>query len=1394
MKSFKQAFLMLIPLLAIFYFLSCGEQDIGEFQENTYHEYEFNTVVDDYEALHDLVFSLTLEDVTKSTVHLIKNNRPAYDVTQFDIRKMLLHEGYPAQKIITQGKDILGRVINQDTLDDTSESTNFAGNLYSFSDLVRDSDLELSDNILEIVKNTKKYNVEVLGKDELEEMLTDHVEDVIEERFGTAFKNNIQNQSKLLMQANYPMWLDSGGRIVTKKDDISYKGVTNLGLGNSVQGIQSLLFSLNKLLKDESIKNEIYDLIREAGNMLSISIKSGDSNLDIQDIMKKLVEDMEDHFTKGGAVYDSNPYYSTNNTEVYCDSDFRITSRELAPGNLQLLMRADRKNAIISDIDGKKVYPLELFLQNLKFINFQPDKARIEESLYDLINHDLLGRDRTSDPAAYPFSFLENLIFTTVVSSNFGWNNGGTTGEIISAKDPRSTNGHGECTGILSMNDCLFCVKTNRTFDAFGIPELTFRDSDQNHLFRSRKKFTVKNKDKFKFYFSEEYPATNFLSGACVGDLGDPNGGNPDGIIGEPTKNGYWPYEPTGIKEAGLGGFTMGWIIRACWNGEGPYYAKENMTQSGNEYTYYRPNGKVYAKVIKDDIYSPVTWEYNYPVDKGDKEDDESKGQRYNRFKSSWRSDYLLNVYTSDDYSLTNAGKKTSTEKYIAITNEPTGDTKMFELSSPNDSAGYNVYYELINENDAKRECETHEEALYRNFQWVMLEKKFIELIPMHLEIDKGSLKKAVKTLIGEGLLDAQLETPINIIIDILPIPLIQVGTTVLVVEGNGVAGLTSCRKFRENHVWAKSGKTGRSTIQGDYRNEVVAHPYGLSVSFGPSTKIDISNLLVNDKVVYNETLGVGTLVPAIIVQNAPVLYRLAFPLSKPVTRNTVNGEPIIDYQIGSKEFQVGDENWQQRNALVPILVSLVAGLREYTGTISSSNINAGIRTFLDGTAPLLKPLIYYQRYFADNFIPGAEYSSEENCPYPIKTWKPRLMDDHWFLKSNAEFYSYNSKGIPIGNGGMKKWYGGEEERAYYQPARLKTMLNMLIDSDPFSKDPKRCDGLLAFLTQYENGKAPNSRLLTRLFRVLLILAGEKYDDTVAINENDSNFEDWGPRRQIFYALEQLQSCNKPTKGEYNKINESNFKKLKYPQWMFATYDAEKKTYKDVRDVDVITDKGLDISIGSDELGMGLAVFPDERDPKHKGYKNKDWDGYYRNFKMLTAFMSKKGDTQNIYYILEEVITVLDKILAKISPTNDQLRALIHTGGIALTSYDSSLKTWKTYDEDLLKIVQEHMLKLEQVPQGHLLEANSRSITEMSEGGLFKYVIDTMTSDYSSESIIKDIYAFISKPPVSNYKSQFWDDVATLLEDTGDAIIDGQNFKPEEFFDNGFQYNGNFEK
>ena len=1365
----------------------------------------------------------------------------------------------------------------------------------------------------------KTYTPEKIDR-EIAEFITDELQ---ADDFPKDFSDFSTIVGKLFIRTDYPMWKGGDGNLVARAQ-IDPENHTPLSMGNAVEGLHALLQGLDHLMGDNDSRQAIHKLIEGLGALLPETQPNAG-------VYRTLIENLENLFTVGGETYENDARYHTDNTEIYSNAELGTGLRELWPYLTQYLIRGDREMGLIGDPHNQKPYPLAAFARNLRAMQWDIPNARIEESIQDLLTHDIWGRDRTTDPSAIHTSFLEHLIFFAALGSHIGYNDGGETGEITDSDLPSYSHGHGTGAGTITINDTLFAMTTHKTGAmgiTMGIYDISFGETDYEHLFRSRTPFLADTNQevtrKARFNYNQNYPVGLMLAGT-PGDMGSPTGGSsPLHENGTPVLNAYRPYCATGVEDDNIALNTMSGSLRAAWIAEGPYYYApdnpESVTFDGRTWAVYNtPAGLTYAWVLKhsDD---PATWEYYYPGQFPDQpmEEQASLTVRYpNPTLSLFTSDIDLTggientnlaareltvtfgddpevviefsvggISTRDEIiaKINNAFGKTvcfpftgaNGEEFLQIvsstgpinlnntyynplgaffkedaglTSEVDVPVEAFQISeaslvsitvdggeaqtidfsapsrtwsaemvqarlkaafpddpnTPGDeiilpfgngieikgrssdpdigrvtvtnlsgsgvqelfggiaqsrtayinrmehykqswrsdyymgkrgddyyTIGYNhngdleiyiipqgtpasslVVDELIADNGPQRLCASQEEAIFRNYQFFFADRKFVLVMPIYANA-------------------------------------LDMGTAVIfqVMEANGYTGFMNGRKYLGNQVWAKKRDRGRSTIPGDYRMCIRVENGGVLGS------------LINEEGVYNDTIDHGVAFNAVFPHNAPVIYRLGFPRAPMMNHGEdAEGSPIIDYLVGSREFEVGDAIWQQRNATLILLQALWGALHHHTEK-GYEPTRSGMSAFFDMVTYLAKPLFYFQKNDGD---------------WPRVCWKPRLEDGHNYLKSSAEFY---------GNGtSMTDWYGSQEERHYYRPAKIQTLLTVLIDSDPYAETPKRCDGLLASLTA-----ETSPRLLTPLLSLLQRMGDDTFNDETPFTDSP---ESWGPRRQIFYGLEQIVTAVRLSKAPGTQLNENKTVGLTFPSWLFAQGPPDTPT--GLRDEDLYLDWALDWIIGEDasdtQKGRGLANYPDAKTT------DKDWEELTDTVKLLEAFLQPESP----YAITGLLCDLLDSLYAKPEPYNSEdLAGLLYALGRIFSRYDSGDHRWKIQGESGFDTL--YQLFRTQLPAMHatLKDETGKTWVDMliiltdflKSQGLVETLVDDVTISSGWEAICHDLSAFLGKEIVSLH-DPLWSTLATLLTDLARGVALAQDGSQliETFEKYGFQIN-----
>lgn len=1317
----KKEFLKLIYIMIIFYpllFISCSD-DMGKFQSNDIAdenmsqdpgEEAFDLIVENdpllSEAFGDVSehqFSQYAYDFIPELYENLSMKRIYLLNTLFRVHDMLTAESSGIPKNYIPGimlnlKDILERVINQnrDDITGTNRKTygidpvvpyldypsgnDFKTNLYSLVDLLDGTELNITDDVIDITKKIlyyindsfglgyDTYGISYTSSDEIEEIIHDlraFLSDSTYTSIGSVMRLTGEILGKLLLRANDNMWIDGSSNLITGRSQ--YGTGTDTGLGNAARGMDALFSGLNDLAQDEEVKQDVFDILRSAGNLLAASSVT-DINMKAGDVLKDLICNLEDYFTVDGAVYGtaaaSNDYHR-NTTALYVNAELGNTLNELYPLVNQLLMKGSRADSVI---EGDS-YPLELLAKALsenadgRGMNIDFDTLNLEESLYAMARYDENFNDRRASGSE--FTALDKLIWMLTAVNTIGFKVSESCGDQLGTKPNNHGRGHGDPVPYVTVSDALYNIRTatpqemgtelgsrmgglvsmlggalhsllyTLTGLELNVYDLYFDNPTGNLVWRHPDAFAANDVESsatpetYHFYTQTNSPVLALAGGECAGDIGLPapgdaayNASYPAGgqshstsVIpvweDTPASNRVFvPYSKDGKGDVNAVSWILGWLVRACWSGYGPYYSTEDEESlGGGIYRYYCPNGtKVYAEVNKSSG-NPASWSYSNTD-----------------YKGEWNTDRFLLKLADTGYDPDHPDTaRAATTRYYALENDeyrngspdkthmgcdPNSYSQWavmhgrfgYTLASNPSADGIHVTEKIgaSGTDQSMRQCSTYEEAIYKNLQWLLYEKKFVLPLPVMVDLNVSLL--SMVTIRGKV-------------------------AAFIIVEGNGVMGVLNAHKVEStsgingNGKWAKDGGYNESTIPGDYRvtlmlggNEMWSNTVSLFEFLAPDLYgfnfLDISML-------YNLLLKTGTLLPAVLAENVSVMKLLMF-----LDQNAVTADPPLSSQVCG----TASPYWNSRNALVPVLIALLGSVHENASTvptISGQEFPRTVevfRTARELLKVLSKPLFYYQKASGDT---------------PQQCWKPKMPD------------SYD------GNDYLKSQLDVATPSTYFKPKFNRTLLSVLAENNPLVA-AERANGLLSML--------PNERILSRLLSIFQRLGSAGYDDPVTAVDDD--YRTWGARKKFFFGLEQIATSIKPPKGE---MIVNNYMDMTFPNWMF--------TNNGTRNEDVLHQNIINELIGNTNL-KGLRAFPDSRPLEA------DWDNFYLLINSLGEILSDSGqETAGAYNIMDELINVIDKILTGVEAEDEHIQAVRHTLGSIFARYDTGTGTWIYPDE-----------------------------------------------------------------------------------------------------------------
>lgn len=1106
-------------------------------------------------------------------------------------------------------------------------------------------------------------------------------------------------------------------------------------------------------------------------------------------------------------------------------------------------------------------------------IDYSQSTYAMEPSLKRMVEYNGFGTTRAGQTNYLKVSYLDHLLYTIAGSYNFGFlTRSSVSGEPYANTLESGSYGHGAATkGILTTNDCLYSMTTHNkdvtvvftlaTLDSYGLA-LAHRTSQGAHVWRrsaSTNGFTYNdaNKNDYRFYLGYDYPPLLLLPESCAGDAGIPNGGQmamddpPDSDattpsrVGSPNRNDYRTYYPKVADGKGMmntAAFVMSWISRACWDGAGPYYSTAGATTNSFNWpgkgtrtvnVYYKPNGEVYAYVFK----GATPWEYYYPtsattgigndvVDSGTG----ANGQRFNRYRDICKSDYFMVEAGDDTGKFCSPPMNPNSTSYV----DSTTGAGRYRLNSGNNAAQcfwlYEKVQELTNDNinvgdnpyqvigNINRECATQEEAMYRNYQWLMLEKKFMFPIPMNI----------ATTIAGCVEVDV---------------------CAFVVIEANGVVGLTNARKNGSGLAyWNIRGSEGLGTHNNYPAGRKNLIDYGDSLRPGDSRILPFAKYFssmgndMSPEVIYNDILGPGHVMPNAVGANIGPIARLGFLESSFVTSN----------------FSLGSDSWTNRNKILPIFAALAGSLMDgsyydTTGVTNHDyNWNSGARhkypllDLLEGVMmPLAKPMFRYYSAFGGRWVPRMEDEDINNSGGGSYTDEYSFfMPDIYSDARDPNYYPRN--GVRM----LTSFLAGNSDNTVdgilplltdttTLVSRLLSLLQRLGNNSTDSPYGDSNGGGLNILADFSTG-------LEQIVTSFQVGMGEttangytwldkdRHDTALSTSRYSWMFTGGGSPRAVF-----TQDCDfggynvSLPPGTYtraqiiaNGISDNDVSSLHVPAGYRVTlYDGDNYTgttlvFNGDVDINCLVDYGfndrmtsvriestltladrrtsgspvsVDLDVALDQLigysnvagttGQGLARFVDDRGGT---YDAAGWANYDRLFNAMAAMMGNPGGA---YYILDDasnsgtagVIGIMNKMLTGVTADDTDLKALRHTLGVLMARNDGG--TWKPQassplDSELYMILHQYTPEIlnaynrPPINEYHYLLTALYELFEDQDDpntlytGNVNYLLDLLVPAKDPSAIIPKVYELLNRDAMtdSSYYGSSYPTHATLQE------------------------------
>ncbi len=708
------------------------------------------------------------------------------------------------------------------------------------------------------------------------------------------------------------------------------------------------------------------------------------------------------------------------------------------------------------------------------------------------------------------------------------------------------------------------------------------------------------------------------------------------------------------------------------------------------------------------------------------------------------------------------------------------------------------------------RKCDTHEEAIYKNLVWLLNEKKMSFLLAMRMEAS-GIVIPLFMFAEYNGLLGLASGSKV---------PSTNPDSLVFA-DGNG--------------RWSKSGGYGESYVPGDGRLMVLTNssangmlpllynnlfgsgslmPGILGANIGPVKRLaflmdgveDLDSTVINatDWEDWDKRNGLVPILMGLIGElhrysredknPFEVLMDGIIPaITKPLTYyqkdngiTDVTDDDYIPYPRDCWKPRMAEAEYPRVMGRLNLCLHSVAAdpnrdlipksLRIYHDTDGSKTIDesdtligadvvgdgiisgSGILTE-SGTVNYKtgKTTFFLSREATEAASDGiiAKYAWENSAVNRIgnvNNEKLIVITERNYLMPTSQLYK-KSDGTPF-----------ETLESYFAGKASPTLLTVISESDY-----KKVDGMLPYLSQ--------TSLITNALKLMQKMGAGIYDRMTGWDEDktiDENFEFWGPRRRIFFGLEQFISSVRTMKtdsmyawedGErgIEGINRELVDASIYPSWIFYS-EADKS---DIRKEDMTITGELET----------IKTTPD--DNPEPG----DWEDFNSAIQEAKELFSNNGVTAGEYNINEDIIGLMDIFFSEINISLQEMSALKHTVGSVMTWYDANDDTtddatWKYYSDNgeyFTDILSEDLPVIMEQLTGSYVDLLVVVHNFMIEDGFMVYLQDNMISSYDTAQIRDELYRFIFENTLFNenllgYDPVFFEDMAILMNDMAETL------------------------
>jgi len=639
--------------------------------------------------------------------------------------------------------------------------------------------------------------------------------------------------------------------LLTKTEDILHKALFE---NNNVRiGVETLLRGVvdSSIIQDKTFRESLVQIIYSLGDMMNA--KAGFSDFKApESLFKELIVLLEKHNTVGGTNHTIE--YSNPNYSSEIETLLRDLFVEIK--KLIVLPAGLTKDTVSQTDPGLPLILAGDLAVNINKLGFVGNLTNVEISLRNLLRYDFKGLDRSYlNNGSSSISSLESLFFLLSVVDAYGYNWENTI----------SCNNNAGCTnhitsatgGIMTIGDTLWSLQSKiRSTDIVNFKNILNLSANSGNVYKDNIQLSGTRK------VDINTPVLRLLELESLGETKSITNATSDPIY---TKTIPW---------------VMNWFKKVIYEGYGPYYNKNRKDAFGN---FLTPSGS---------IYYPDT---NHPQAK---------------YKATWKtSDYKICLTKSGGHRWIGLGGRESDGTVVP---HPGGACSSNPV--PPNTTLWTYTIQEIPKTDAERAVNSDEEAFYKNFQWLLYEKRFVVVIPARAKLDPAlTYEEALFIVaIGNGLKGMMGLRP-NC--------------------GPNNSSTTDCGIY--NGVWnsdksstptlkiksydsANSDLSTFSSVPGDSVLLLEGWGYGIDGT-GSFQKSWVFPTTVYNLLIPNPSEVYG-LIPPVISQHFDVLERLGF-----FTNQIVSPSQTETY-------------WENRNKLTPLVMALAKTLDDQVDVANNKN------------------------------------------------------------------------------------------------------------------------------------------------------------------------------------------------------------------------------------------------------------------------------------------------------------------------------------------------------------------------------------------------------------------------------------------------------------------------